>query len=451
MRRMQLREVLASRPSWTVWTRPSCSAGRWRSCAPRAATATSPPPPTPSRCSRRRSCWPGCGTGPSPRPYDFQDAAVTCIEKDSVPGRRDVRRLVEIMMGGDRIGRVGYDALPPLARDVHDRLAPLDLRLEQRGVRRALLNIAAQPELARVLRRAVDAALPDAAGRRRPIMGERRLGEQADPGVVGPGARHPPAGADRARLRGRQHRAGAGAAAAPRGVRAAGDHGDRPGGGRGRDPVPAQPPPRRRTGQPRPGGAVGRAQRRRRARGAAPGPAAAGVLPHQRAGAAAVDRVLRQGRLRALLHAAADGLHRRRRHRPPGGGDARLPVQHGEPGAVAGLRPDPAGAGGRPVAPGGPGEDGAAVGGPDTARAACPAPSCGRGATNCSATPWWCPPTRATSAASSTPWSPSRPWPTSSWRRCPTRSGGCRTRCCCPGCRPLSPPCVRAAPNWRHC
>jgi hypothetical protein len=82
-----------------------------------------------------------------PTPYDFQDAAVTCIEKDTVPGRRDVRRLVEIMMGGDRIGQVGYDALPPLARDVHDRLAPLELKLEQRGVRRALLDIASRPEL----------------------------------------------------------------------------------------------------------------------------------------------------------------------------------------------------------------------------------------------------------------------------------------------------------------
>ncbi len=78
-----------------------------------------------------------------PTPYDFQDAAVTCIEKDTVPGRRDVRRLVEIMMGGDRVGQVGYDALPPLARDVHDRLAPLNLKLQQRGVQRALLNIAA--------------------------------------------------------------------------------------------------------------------------------------------------------------------------------------------------------------------------------------------------------------------------------------------------------------------
>jgi hypothetical protein len=111
-----------------------------------------------------------------PTPYDFQDAAVTCIEKDTVPGRRDVRRLVEIMMGGDRIGRVGYDALPPLARDVHDRLAPLNLKLEQRGVQRALLNIAANPELGRcsdvlwMLRY----LMPHGAAR--PIMGERRLG-----------------------------------------------------------------------------------------------------------------------------------------------------------------------------------------------------------------------------------------------------------------------------------
>jgi hypothetical protein len=113
-----------------------------------------------------------------PTPYDFQDAAVTCIEKETVPGRRDVRRLVEIMMGGDRIGQVGYDALPPLARDVHDRLARLNLRLDQRGVQRALLDIASQPELERcsdvlwMLRY----LLPPGAAR--PIMGERRLGER---------------------------------------------------------------------------------------------------------------------------------------------------------------------------------------------------------------------------------------------------------------------------------
>ncbi|MDX3325677.1 DUF5682 family protein [Streptomyces sp. ME02-6979-3A] len=114
-----------------------------------------------------------------PTPYDFQDAAVTCIEKDTVPGRRDVRRLVEILMGGDRIGQVGYDALPPLARDVHDRLAPLGLELQQRGVRRALLDMNSRPELRRcsdvlwMLRR----LMPHGAAR--PIMGERELGKQS--------------------------------------------------------------------------------------------------------------------------------------------------------------------------------------------------------------------------------------------------------------------------------
>ncbi|WP_244302620.1 DUF5682 family protein [Streptomyces viridosporus] len=114
-----------------------------------------------------------------PTPYDFQDAAVTCIEKDTVPGRRDVRRLVEIMMGGDRIGQVGYEALPPLARDVYDRLAPLELKLQQRGVQRALLDMASRPELRAcsdvlwMLRR----LLPHGAAR--PIMGERRLGERS--------------------------------------------------------------------------------------------------------------------------------------------------------------------------------------------------------------------------------------------------------------------------------
>lgn len=114
-----------------------------------------------------------------PTPYDFQDAAITCIEKDAVPGRRDVRRLVEIMMGGDRIGQVGYDALPPLARDVHDRLAPLELKLQQRGVQRALLDMASRPELRAcsdllwMLRR----LMPH--GSVRPIMGERRLGERS--------------------------------------------------------------------------------------------------------------------------------------------------------------------------------------------------------------------------------------------------------------------------------
>ncbi|MGP4029646.1 hypothetical protein [Actinomadura sp. 3N407] len=114
-----------------------------------------------------------------PTPYDFQDAAITCIEKDAVPGRRDVRRLCEILLGGDRIGQVGYESLPPLARDVLDRLEPLGLDLEKRTIQRALLDLNADPrlvpcsELLWVLRR----LLPDDAVR--PIMGSRKLGERS--------------------------------------------------------------------------------------------------------------------------------------------------------------------------------------------------------------------------------------------------------------------------------
>jgi hypothetical protein len=114
-----------------------------------------------------------------PTPYDFQDAAATCIEKDAVPGRRDVRRLCEILLGGDRIGQVGYDALPPLARDVYDRLAPIGLDLEKSTVQRALLDLAGRPELLPCshLLWMLRYLLPEGAVR--PIMGSRRLGEKS--------------------------------------------------------------------------------------------------------------------------------------------------------------------------------------------------------------------------------------------------------------------------------
>jgi len=114
-----------------------------------------------------------------PTPYDFQDAAVTCIEKEAVPGKRDVRRLCEILLGGDRVGEVGYQAMPPLAQDVYDRLEPLGIDLKKRAVRRSLLDFTADPGLEAcshllwILRR----LLPDGAVR--PIMGSRRLGERS--------------------------------------------------------------------------------------------------------------------------------------------------------------------------------------------------------------------------------------------------------------------------------
>jgi hypothetical protein len=114
-----------------------------------------------------------------PTPYDFQDAAVTCIEKEVVPGRRDVRRLCEILLGGDRVGQVGYDALPPLARDVYDRLTPIGLDLRKSTVQRALLDLNGRPELVPCshLLWMLRYLLPDGAVR--PIMGSRRLGERS--------------------------------------------------------------------------------------------------------------------------------------------------------------------------------------------------------------------------------------------------------------------------------
>ncbi|GAB3244254.1 DUF5682 family protein [Kineosporia babensis] len=114
-----------------------------------------------------------------PTPYDFQDAAITCIEKDVVPGRRDVQHLCEILLGGDKVGQVGYEALPPLAKDVHDRLEPLGIDLQKRTISRALIDLSAQPGLApcsRLLWR-LQYLLPGHAVRT--VMGSRRLGEKS--------------------------------------------------------------------------------------------------------------------------------------------------------------------------------------------------------------------------------------------------------------------------------
>jgi hypothetical protein len=114
---------------------------------------------------------------PHPSPYDFQDAAITCLEKDRVPGRRNVQRLCQILLGGDRIGRVGYESMPQLAKDVYDRLAILpDINFKSSSVQRALLNFQTRPELRpasdllwRLRYLGVDA---------HPIMGERTLGHK---------------------------------------------------------------------------------------------------------------------------------------------------------------------------------------------------------------------------------------------------------------------------------
>ncbi|HEY9696000.1 MAG TPA: DUF5682 family protein [Trichocoleus sp.] len=113
---------------------------------------------------------------PHPTPYDFQDAAITCLEKDRTPKKRNVEQICKILLGGDRIGVVGYASLPPLAQDVYDRLAPLKVNLLAQTNQRALMDLKQQSALlscSDVLWR-----LNYLVGDRlvQPIMGERSLG-----------------------------------------------------------------------------------------------------------------------------------------------------------------------------------------------------------------------------------------------------------------------------------
>ncbi len=111
-----------------------------------------------------------------PSPYDFRDAAITCLEKDRTPKKRNIERLCDILLGGDRSGRVGYQSLPPLAQDVYNRLAPLGVNLQASTIQRALLDLRKQPELLPCsdLLWKLRYLLQDQTFR--PIMGERTLG-----------------------------------------------------------------------------------------------------------------------------------------------------------------------------------------------------------------------------------------------------------------------------------
>jgi hypothetical protein len=113
---------------------------------------------------------------PHPSPYDFREAAITCLEKDRVPRKRNVARICDILLGGDRLGRVGYESLPPLARDVYDRLAVLGVDLGSNRVERALMDLEGHPELlpaSDLLWRLHYLDVPV-----KPIMGERTLGHK---------------------------------------------------------------------------------------------------------------------------------------------------------------------------------------------------------------------------------------------------------------------------------
>lgn len=113
-----------------------------------------------------------------PTPYDFQDAAITCLEKDRVPKKRDIARVTEILLGGNRIGLVGYSSLPPLVQNVYDRLAPIGFNPRGRTIQRALMDFRKSPELRGVsdLLWKLQYLLGQHSRAVRPIMGERKLG-----------------------------------------------------------------------------------------------------------------------------------------------------------------------------------------------------------------------------------------------------------------------------------
>ncbi len=113
-----------------------------------------------------------------PSPYDFQDAAITCLEKERTPKKRNVRQLCQILLGGDRIGVVGYASLPPLAQNVYDRLTRLPVNLLAKTNQRALMDFKTDSELlsaSAVLWR-LNFLLGDHVVQ--PIIGERVLGQK---------------------------------------------------------------------------------------------------------------------------------------------------------------------------------------------------------------------------------------------------------------------------------
>lgn len=113
-----------------------------------------------------------------PSPYDFQDAAITCLEKDRTPRKRNISQLCRVLLGGDRVGTVGYESLPPLAKNIYDRLAPLNINLYAKTNQRALMDFSQRPDLldsSELLWR-LNYLLGNYVVQ--PIIGERKLGSK---------------------------------------------------------------------------------------------------------------------------------------------------------------------------------------------------------------------------------------------------------------------------------
>jgi hypothetical protein len=113
-----------------------------------------------------------------PTPYDFIDAAVTCLEKEDIPQKRNITQVCSILFGGDRQGNVGYLSLPPLVQHLLDGLTPLGKNLASKTKQRILIDFKKNPEFeaCSMILWQLNYLLGSAIAR--PIMGDLQLGRK---------------------------------------------------------------------------------------------------------------------------------------------------------------------------------------------------------------------------------------------------------------------------------
>ncbi len=113
------------------------------------------------------------------RPYiskfDFTEAATTCIEKDD-PYLPKVEDMVGKILFSNKIGKVGYHALPPLAQDVMDRLSSLKVPSTYKKIKRILYDLKKEPQYQLIsdllwLLKFLEVNVT-------PIVGQKKLGSQ---------------------------------------------------------------------------------------------------------------------------------------------------------------------------------------------------------------------------------------------------------------------------------
>jgi len=105
--------------------------------------------------------------------YDFVEAVITCLDKGE-SNSKSIQVICEDYFRRDKLGKVGYLALPPLVKDVIDRLSLLNMDVNNKKIFRALMDFNKNPEfrIASDLLWLLHYLQVDV----RPIMGEKKLG-----------------------------------------------------------------------------------------------------------------------------------------------------------------------------------------------------------------------------------------------------------------------------------